>query len=417
MAVRNGILQLNQRVEALQATLTPAVESLLVPAGSPRYGRVVAQLAAGEAVLVLGEGRERAVPVAEMFAQTAGEGGGAAGRVFVGEDRLTGALLTMGLEQPPRVVFVSDSPVSAFGERGRFRHVAERLLVQDFELAEWTVGGGGAAAGGGPGGASGGGGFAPPPVPDDGAAVVWVVPPLDLQQTSGSDREQVAALLGRRLARGDGVLLNFVYDPEASYRSADPLAELARSWGVGVERHRVVLHESVTQDRRRRASPASEVSDWPGASPLSGAMTGRSGTFVLASPLTLDPPGGTRVSPLVSLTNPRQWLAEGLTSQDAMVAAAYDPETAADEVVIAAAAERDDGGRMIVFGEPHWATDNLAARNLGNSELFITASTGWRASTTRSRRRQGPRTSGGSARWTTRPRWGFAWGYSRGCLG
>ncbi len=372
MAVRDGILELDARVQGLQARLTPAVEALLGPGGTPRYGRVVAGLSSGEAVVVLGEGRERLVPIDEMFAAAVSTDGEEAARVFVGEDRLTGALLTMSLERPPRVVFVRDSPVSVFGERGQYRHVAERLLRQDFELAEWSVGGGGGA------GEAGGGGSAvvPPPLPGDGSAVVWVVPPLDLQRTSGADRERVAAVLGERLAAGDGVMLTFGYDPDARVRAADPLAELAARWGVGVERHGVVLHEDVGQDRRRRASPAAEVDRWPGASPLAGALAGRRGVFVMASPVELEAVPGVEVMPLVELASPRQWVATGLATQEAVVAAAYDAGAAAEAVVIAAAAERagdgaGGGGRLIAFGEPHWATDNLAARNLGNSELFI----------------------------------------------
>ena len=382
MAVRDGILELDARVQDLQARLTPAVEALLAPGGTPRYGRVVTGLSSGEAVVVLGEGRERVVPIGEMFAAAAD--GEEAARVFVGEDRLTGALLTMSLDRPPRVVFVRDSPVSVFGERGQYRHVAERLLRQDFELAEWSVGGGGGAGGAGGAGTENGGGSAvvPPPLPGGGSAVVWVVPPLDLQRTSAADRERVAAVLGERLAAGDGVMLTFGYDPDARVRAADPLAELAARWGVGVDRHGVVLHEDVGQDRRRRASPAAEVDRWPVASPLAGALAGRTGVFVMASPVELDAVPGVEVMPLVELASPRQWVATGLATQEAVVAAPYDPAAAADAVVIAAAAEREGdvaggaggvkgGGRLIAFGETHWATDNLAARNLGNSEMFI----------------------------------------------
>ncbi|MEO1237404.1 MAG: hypothetical protein AAFX76_11510 [Planctomycetota bacterium] len=366
LGVRDAMLRMGRQIDATRTRLRGELEALNLPGVSERYDRLLAGLRAGEVVVLLVGERERVVPVTEMFVAGGAdstEAGG--GRTFIGEDRLTGALATMAVARTPRVVFVRDTPGSL--ERGSgLTHVASRLAAVEFELAEWRVGDDNASAQG-----EAAATLAGPPLPGEGQPAVWVVPGLSPQRTTQAQREQVAGVLADRLAAGDGVLLCFSYDPEAQFRPADALADLARAWGVSPRTHQMVLREGLGPDGRPRGEAGWRVTDWPADSPVGDALAGREVQFVAASPLSVDPPDAVETRPLARLDDGTGWVAEGLTTPAEIAAAASNEDNRADGVVIAAAAQRDAGGRLMVFGERHWLGDTQASRRLGNSELFV----------------------------------------------
>ena len=61
--------------------------------------------------------------------------------VTINEEKLTGALLSMTLQQPPMVVFVTSGGGPALGEQGRYNIVAQRLLNADFRVTQWNPAG------------------------------------------------------------------------------------------------------------------------------------------------------------------------------------------------------------------------------------------------------------------------------------
>ena len=377
LKVRDGLLRLDQQIRGLRERLRAEVEALLVPASADEYERLRSALSAGEVVVVAGPAAVRVVPIEQMVVA----GGGEQERLFIGEDRLTGAMLTMNLAVSPRLVVVRDTPSSLIEPRGGLSHVAGRMALADFEVVEWSVGGGG-----GPGGEAAGGGSALPPPPALAAdqPTVWVVPSLNLERTTQADRERVAEVLGQRLAAGDGLLLCFDYDAEAAYRPADPLVELARSWGLVPRRDQLVLREDLGADGRRRGDAGWVSGQWPAESPLAGALAGRDVQWVAPTPLEREPRPRVEAVALARLGGPRAWRATGLTTPGEIAASRYSDEQAIGEggVLIAAAAEKvneagqrvpAEGGRMMVFTERHWLTDTQAGRRLGNSELFVNA--------------------------------------------
>ena len=383
LKVRDGLLRLGQRIEALRAELREQAEALLVPETAEDYERLRAALSAGEVVVVVGDASVRVVPVEQMFVA----GSTPDERLFIGEDRLTGAMLTMNLAVLPRLVVVRDTPASLIEPRGGLSHVAGRMALADFEVIEWPVGGnGGGPAGPGatPPGDDSGNALPPPPLPAANQSAVWVVPSLSLERTTQADREQVARVLRQRLAAGDGVLLCFDYDPEAAFRPSNPLVELSRSWGLAPQSQQLVLHENLGGDGRRRGDAGWVTDRWPEASPLAGALAGRDVQWVAPTPLAPEARPRVQTLPLARLRGERAWLAEGLTTPAAIAESNYSAPQAIgpDGVLIAAAAQQVaepgqslpvDDGRLMVFTERHWLTDTQAGRRLGNSELFVNA--------------------------------------------
>jgi hypothetical protein len=374
LKVRDTLLRMGGELQAIRQRIRQTVETLSEPDEAAAYDRLRSSLGGGDAVMLLGPESERVVAVQEMF--ISGGGGETAERQFLGEDRLTGALLTMRIEQPPRVVFVHDRPGSVLQARGGLSHVAARLTTAEFEVAEWAIGGGGGERDGATAAA------APPPVPDQGQAAVWVVPALDLQRTTQADRELVADRLRKRLAAGDGVMLCFDYDPEAPFRPSHPLIELSRAWGLSPQMHQLILRETLGADGRTRGDAGWRVQGQAEASPLSGALAGRTVQFAAVCPIEMVPRPATTTLPLIELDRDRAWLGDGLSTLEAIHGARYDPERAVESPVIAAAAYREaeagqsspvDPGRLVVVTERHWLTDAQAGRWLGNSEFFVNA--------------------------------------------
>ena len=373
MKVRSALLQIDQRIESMRRRVKATIDALTLPPAAPAYDRVLARLQAGEVVVVMTDDAERIIPVSEMFVPGPPNDAGQPTSRFIGEDRLTGAMATLRLPEPPLVVLVRDTPVSAAGPRGNLRFIASRLATADFEITEWAVGGGG-----GEGDAE----FAAVPVPREGQTAVWVVPALSLERTSQDDRLQVAGVLQKRLAAGDGVLLCFDYDAEALFREANPLVELARNWGLEPRMHEMVIRESVGPDGRTRGDAGWTIRDWPDASPLGGALDGREVKLAAVAPLDLTPKLNTVTSPVIRLPEIESWVVDEVKAVSDITESRYDASAAIERPVVAAAAFREaaDGsastsnletGRLLVFTERHWLSDALAGQVLGNSELLM----------------------------------------------
>lgn len=387
LGVRDALLRMDGTINAMRQRVDEAVKTLTAPPTPTRYDRLLGSLRSGEVVVILGDEAERVVPVEQMFSPGPADDAGQATSQFIGEDRLTGTLVTMQMELPPLIVFVHDGPVSPVLPRGGLSHVGGRLMTANFEVAEWRIGGGepgGGGAGGGAGGESAEGQAlaAPPPTPAAGQRAVWVVPSLSLVRTTQADRELVAGVLSKRLVAGDGVLLSFSYDAEALYRAADPLIELAGAWGIVPRMHELVLRENLGADGRPRGEAGWLVEDWPSDSPMGGALAGRQVQLVAPTPIALEPRPNVQTMPLIELNDPRAWVATGLTTPAEIAAEVFKSQDALNGAVVAAAAEwvpetplqqaKSDGtGRLIVFTERHWLSDQQAGRRLGNSELFM----------------------------------------------
>ncbi len=355
MAVRDAMLKLDGPLTQTRDRLSAAIDALVLPAAPERFGRLQTALRAGEVLVVLSPDRERVLPVAELMLPTA-DGTG----VFVGEDRLTSALLTLGLEQAPRVIFARDQAQNVLAPGAGFSAAAARLRSVDFEVSSWRIGGTDPAANLLPAAASG-------------QTTVWVVPALSLERTTGADRQQAAEFLRRRLAAGDGVLLNMVYDADAAVREVNPLHALAAEAGITPQNHVLLLRDSVAPNGRTQPTSAWSVDRHPQGAPLSAALAGRRLSFALPTPLDLASPAG----PLLEVlpTGANAWRAQGIqNAKDIRSAEPADDTRLTGPVPIAAWAPGPGGaGRLIVVGDTVWLGDAQLPTALGNGELFVNA--------------------------------------------
>jgi len=140
MAVRDAMLKLDRPLTEARDRLAPAIDALSLPPDPNRYGRVQEALRAGEVLVVLSPDRERVLPVGELLLpDPTGDGTGTG--LFVGEDRLTSALLTLGLEHAPRVIFARDRDQNVLAPGAGLSAAAARLRFADFDVSTWRIGG------------------------------------------------------------------------------------------------------------------------------------------------------------------------------------------------------------------------------------------------------------------------------------
>ena len=143
-------------------------------------------------MVVLGERRVQVLPARQLYRTIDPELAEQAGTIdeqFIGEERLTGTLVSLALDTPPLVVFVTSSRGSALSEQNGFAFVAERLRTANFEVTEWNALGQMVPTLGQ---------RIPPgevPVPEPGQKAVYIVTPPPHRPTRGTRRASPA---GRR---------------------------------------------------------------------------------------------------------------------------------------------------------------------------------------------------------------------------
>jgi len=310
------------------------------------------------------------VALEQMFRVAANtDGSGVAEPQFLGEEKITGALLGMQQQVMPMVVFVSNPQYPAFGQQGLLRLLGERLENMRFRVEEWSPQGRP-----GPMGQMLPAGDPPKPLP--GQKTVWVVLPMASfnpmmpMQTGGSER--VLSLIQERTMAGDGVMVILNYAQGARVGVPDPLALWAQEWGIHAMNDRLIMREIVQPNRTKIATIAHVVNQWPDALPITRALSGFSGLFSASSPLELTQSTDqdetqTQVWPLVEVRGQNLW-AERDPKEDSKRPA----EGNKDAYIVAAAAKRDQS-RLVLVADPAWVTDQIAGRAdfPGNAELFV----------------------------------------------
>jgi hypothetical protein len=347
-----------------------------------------------EKVVIIGpeDKAPRIVLLNEMFQEGEQREEAQTDLTFIGESKITGALVTMGLDQNPMVVFVSTGQSQALGQQGDFQQLAARLQLMNFDVRQWqasprmqqTMMGQPQMMPAGE-----------PPVPAPGQKVVWVVPPIEssnpqmAQMGISEEAQTIIAHLNQRMAQGDGVLMMLGINRAAMQGMPDPAAQFVQQFGITPQLDRIILRERADPNRRRTSFVrVHQFNDWSDDSPITDAIGGLSAVFFVASPMTLstEPPQGVALKALVQLTGEGLWAETDpsfLQTGDAQL----DADTAADAFTVAATAEKGDS-RIIVVTDPAWATDyvttnadpGLRLPNLGsvygaaypgNAELFI----------------------------------------------
>jgi hypothetical protein len=371
-AAKDRFLRAAELLRAANARSTEAATALEDAPRAEGYARVATTVRGQEAVVILGPDDVRALAIGELYRQMDPEQVEAQGLPalgFIGEEKLTGALSTMQWEHPPLAVFVYDRQ-PAMGPRGGYQQVAERLRAGGFVVEEWSPRG---TPMPGPFGGPGQTMPTPEPEPLEGQPAVWVVLPADMNASPNpmmmgqdtSQRQPVADLLTRRLARGDAAMVLFAVNPGAAFGQVDPVVDLVTErYGIEPRLDRVVAREQPLPNRPARTTFQIDVTSWPSRSPIGAALGGMPGVFNLASPIDTVERDGVTHAPLVELREPRMWLVEDFASFEALLEAEHDEQAAVDSVMVGVTAERaggeaGPGSRLIAVADALWASDNI----------------------------------------------------------
>jgi len=282
---------------------------------------------------------------------------------FQGEEKITGALVSMSMSNPPMVVFVGGGPRPATGPGGQYQKVTQRLQNLNFKVESWNP-----AGGPGPGGRPMPPG--PAPEPQEGQKAVWIVlpqpPPNPQNPMASGGNQQLTETIRGHMTEGHGVMFMLSFNPMPFMGGGNELAKLMEPWGITAQTDRAILAEIRIPNRPPGADYRFDPVQWPADLPVTGAISGMRGHFELPSPLVLTKPlgDGSMVYPLVELRGKRMWAATDLQSNQRPE---YDPQTAKDSFVIAAAAEKD-GNRIVAATASHdprmgqfrsWASDGV----------------------------------------------------------
>lgn len=392
---QNSLAAMVQQVPAFFKTVKRETDPLLNVMPPLRYKEARAVLNDKPCVLLTSGSDARVIPAELLFRGTGEDTAGAVNDLFVGEEQLTGALISIQLEPPPLVVFIRSNiglrAVSIIGSEqqrieGVYDEVIKRLLSMDFEVAEW-----------------------PDPVNTDpppmreGQRVVWVTMPYfrpDVNRSASLDntnKDTVAAFLQERLNKGDGAMVMLYANGDTAPRlrdeaPPDTLVELLSTFGIDAQLYQsaVQLQSEDEDGDNRKYTNQFIVNQWPKSALVGDALNGINTFFTYPIPIKLEPKSGVKQTPLVEIAAPVLHVQE----------AAADPKTGVftpqadserEQVLIGAAVEKADT-RLVALGSATWAMDEIlssaalpdgtvgkdladrpGARALypGNSDLFV----------------------------------------------
>ncbi|MCE9589053.1 MAG: GldG family protein [Planctomycetes bacterium] len=377
-SVKDGLLGVIEGLKATRKLIADTLAAVESPRPIEGYDKLGLQLASHDnLVVILDPSNVRVISLSEMFRPLPSRGGendGTPERAFLGEEKITGALIAMGLEHLPMVVFVHNTNRSPIVQGGGFSEVAKRLANLDFRVEEWS-----------PMGRTGPMGQpmppGPPPEPRPGQKVVWVVLPLDPpspQNPMSRSADQALKVVAERTAKGDSALVFVGISPASRFGPADPILQFLDPWCLKPSLDRLVLRLVQVETKQTLANNLIRIEQWPEQLPVSKAEQGMAGAVVSGSPLELLPTEGKGVTtyPLIEATAPEMWAEKNLSNFPNIK---YDPATASDKFVLGAAVQAKDN-RLVVISDPSWATDAVTTnadpslrQGEGMAEIYGTA--------------------------------------------
>jgi len=386
-AVKEQLLGLIDQFSAASDQLQQAQQAMLNAELPQAYDDLLNELAQDNIVVISNAEHVRVLALADMFRQDESQelrGERQTQVRFLGEELLTGALVSTGLAHPPMVVFVHSADMPALGPRGTHTYVAERLRSVRFDVQQWC-----------PTGQMGPMGQpAPPqpmPQPQADQQVIWVImpaePPNPMNPMASGSEAQIAEFVSGRLDAGDAALM--ILSPSQVFSFApSPSANVLERFGVTAQLDRVILTQRVLPDQRKIAVNHHSIRTWPDASPITAALAGMPGVCLFASPLIIGVEADAKIVPLVTVSGEQIW-AQTNPDIEHLAEATFDPAAAPPDgqFVVACAIQRNDQ-RCVVVADPLCFSDTittnadpglrapglagiLGAAYPGNAELFV----------------------------------------------
>jgi hypothetical protein len=391
--VKNELLIVVEGLESASGRIGAALDVLQQAEAVDSYEQVRNAIASMNVLIVLGPRQVRVVPLNSMFRALNDEQvqlGGQPDFGFLGEELLTGALLSISMPHQPLVVFVSTGQQSPIGPRGSHEHVAHRLRVSNFEVTQWSP-----VPRPGPYGQPIAPGPAPTPKP--GQKAVWIVlptPPPDPQNPMAAMNnpapQQVAATVIQRLAAGDAAMFTLGYNPTAQFGQIDPIAQLLDTWGITALQDRIIIKQMQMGDRQTRAVAQFNVDRWQDDRLVTAGLLGMRAHFGIPQygkfvcPLVIGTMPQISHHALIELREHRMWTLSDFYSLQQIREAKFDEAESQEQYVIGVTAQRDEQ-RLMVVSAPGWASDGITTYGMagpgtaeysgaafpGNGELFV----------------------------------------------
>ena len=382
-SVKDHLLQLSEHFKAIRQSLTNSISAMRNTTGAQDYNQVRSQLARPDTVAILGPDQVRVLTLEEMFRRTdpgQQQANQSVAWQFTGEEKITGALLSMEMDHKPMVVFVSAGPEPVTGPRGIYQHVAERLEAMNFDIQDWTPLPRQTYSGSQTIPAQ------PPPQAAPNQKIVWIVPPHPITQLGMPQASltgpRVAEVIEKRLGQGEAALIMFGPDPNLRFSpTPDPMLKIVELWAIRPQVDRRIFRRIIGPNNQTGADVV-HVMDWPKDISITKAIPGLAGLFPAACPIVLGSTEGKPIEhwPLVRATGRGLWAETNLLDNNPQ----YNKVKADDEFIIAVAAEKDNN-RMVVVADPAWALDQFTtyghfgegtahlagARFPANAELFL----------------------------------------------
>lgn len=357
MGTRDALWRLQDSISQSRASLKPSIESLRnLP--SVRAYEEIRQAMQGQynSMILLGPKSAKSLWLAGMFRRPAKEEAALAGEstelLFQGEEKITGALLGMSMDQTPLVVFVSSNSRPAIGPNGEYEAVAQRLKNMNYQVRSWH-----------PAGQRGPMGQPMPadaaPEPEPGQKAVWVLLPNEqnnpMDLAAATAEPKAIELLQKRIDLGEGVMVISGLSATAKFGQNSPIVPMLETYGIGLKNDRIVLKEVTLPDGKKVPTPLFPLTQWPKGIAITAALAGTNGVIVQGSPIELHdkPERRLKTYPLIQITGKDLW-AE--TDFDSFPKVARKTAEASDVYTIAAAVQADQQ-RLIVLADPAFASN------------------------------------------------------------
>ncbi|QQE11706.1 hypothetical protein JD969_19855 [Planctomycetota bacterium] len=331
----NNMIKISKKLQEVRNQIRAGITELQKIESYQPYEDVRASIQTQGFVAVMTDDEVRIIPILRMFRQLPQEYTATSGEPvfgFIGEEQLTGTLISLSFNPPPLVVFIQSDGAPAIGEKGKYNQVGARLQTANIQLTQWN------------------------PIPDNSLMqlpkiaedqkTIWVVPPfptLDVTNPNHAKFKDAQArtteLIKQRIEKGDAALVMMALDPLKEIASENPLiAYLNKNWGISPENDRIILTEQV-QGRQTMAGTRFKITDWPTALPVTRSLTGMPAATLINSPIKLTSKEGIKQYTLMQLKSPRMWTYKDFSDNFSYQTAEFDPETTASRFIIGVAAE------------------------------------------------------------------------------
>jgi hypothetical protein len=388
-SVKQFAAQARQDYTQMAQTLADAADPLkrLPPMELSAIG---AQLAQGEAALIIGPKRATIIPSMQLFPksnlQQNDDGGVSFDQRFRGEQLISAAIRSLTVPVMPLVVLVHAEDESLLLRRDQQADlvgVASVLKAARYEVDEWMVAKSTAR-----------------PIPKKGQPVAWVVvpppPARSIEPTSAV--QMLVESVHKLIEDGQAVLLSVSPSLLAKYGQADPIESLAAPFGLRADTSKIVMESARAADGSTQVVFGQAVSRFSDPHAIARAIDGQQAYFGMPVPLGASQalPDGVRQHVVASIEPaPNRWIESDWTSDLRERGAPSPSQNLNHPVPLAVVAERPSPTgrgvqRFMLVASGGWMVSSVAdvvlsigggrvaLVNPGNYELML-ASVAWLA--------------------------------------